>query len=711
MPSSTPEHRHPPNASGADVSISGAGVSPARTRLLFSIIALLCAILTATSAAQRLDFNTAPSDPKPGEGLAVLALADLLETEAEDFAEFDARRAFRVLAADLLRAGENAGTPGAEAILAALTLAAKRDQLDALLLTHDAATQRYISDLIAETERSILPREVDLLFRDALAPLAADFDPRCGWWTGDAHNIASSLADNTATLVALLDNRHLADEASAVLAQMLDLLKTSADHPAYRRDATSWASLLVAASAALNTPPDWLDMPARDQLRADLSSGMVMCLDKPAESRTHLRRTAHLVGIIQTTSLLKDSLQSRELREAVSRLVATAEGDPKRDPDAVARIAETYARALTLIEAEVHAPPPNSLVRQVRPMCAPIADAHQQAAEAIVRLLPTILSEPDPMTNPGVLAAMSSLQQATDDLLIPSNLSVLLSTWTSDPSRPIPAPTREPIATREMGPLAERVRTLGVALSRDKNAADALAQLRALDAIAPPVRELPGEHELRANANSPAWRRVTGNQADRLLFLIDQARDNWLRSSATDRFADRRADDEFRLRTLAAVLPLLRDAAALDTMRTNWARKIPPTINASPALELTPAGLDALAGDLTRQAAQLATLTARGDDDAGASARAATLRETFAAALLYARLDAEARIRKLPRCSIVGELGTGAATDMAWLVVHRHALAAISRAAFEAAAAEGESRELFLTYANRQALPLLDAVP
>ncbi|VAX41046.1 hypothetical protein MNBD_PLANCTO03-1389 [hydrothermal vent metagenome] len=686
---------------------SGVGVTPLSARFLFSVIALLCAVLVTTTSAQRLDFNTAPPDPKPGEGLAVLALADLLEAEADHFAEFDARRAFRVLAADLLRAGENAGTPGAEAILAALTLAAKRDQLDTLLLTHDAATQGYISDLIAETERSILPREVDLVLRDALAPLAGDLDPRCGWWTGDAR----FLADNTATLTALLDSRHLTDEASAVLAQMVALLDISADHPAYRRDAALWAVLLETASAALDTPPDWLDMPARDKLRADFSAGVAMCLDKPAESRAHLGRTANLVGIIRFTYLLRDSLQSRELRDAVNRLTAAAEGDPTRDPEAVARIAEIYALALALIDAEVHAPPPNTLVRQVRPMYAPLVDAHQQAAEAVVRLLPTILSEPDPMINPGVLAAMSSLQQATDDLIIPYNLSVLLSTWTSDPSRPIPAPAREPIATREMGPLAERVRTLGVALGRDKDAAEALTQLRSLAAIAPSVRELPGERELREGIGSPVWRRVTSDQADRLLFLIEQARTSWLRSSAIAQFTDRRADDELRLRTFASVLPLLRDAAALDTMRADWARKIPPAINASPGLELTPASLNALAGDLTRQASQLALFTARGDDDAGTAARATALRETFAAALLYAQLDAEARIRKLPACSIVGELGTGAATNRAWLAEHRHALAAISRAAFEAAAAEGETREIFLIYANRLALPMLDALP
>ena len=661
--------------------------------------------------AQRLDLGSAPTEPKPGEGLAALALADLLETEADRLAEPDPRRAFRTLAADLLRAGENAGPPGAEAILAALTLAARRDELDRLLGTRDAATQRYIADLLAGAERSILPREVDLLLRDALAPLAGELDPRCGWWTTDALDTAPDatpgLADNTAALRALTDNRHLTDDAAGVLAEMVDLFDSAAAHPAYRRDAAEWAALLAAAAGALDEPPDWLDMPARDRLRADFSSGVAMCLDKPAEARAHLSRTAALVRIVRDTDALGPAFQTRELRDAVNRLAAAAEGDPRRDPAAVARIAGTYARALAMLDTDARAPAPTDLLRQARPMLKPLTTAHQLAAATLGRLLPTILTEPDPMTDPGVLAAIGSLQTADDDLRIPLVLTAQLAAWTGDPDRPTPSPSREPVATREAGPLAERVRQLGVALALDAAHAAAHAAQRDHAATAPNAPELPTERDLRANTSSIAWRRVTGDQVDRLLFLIDQARTDWLRSASTDQFAERRDDDRARLAALAAVLPLLRDAADLERLRTDWAREIPPAINAWPGLELTPPALDTLADALTPAAAQLAALTARGDDDTGALARAASLRDDFAAALVFARLDAAARELGAPRCGPAAELGAGAATNAAWMAEHRHALAALSRAAYEAAAAEGDQRRAFFAHANRQARPLL----
>ena len=155
------------------------------------------------------------------------------------------------------------------------------------------------------------------------------------------------------------------------------------------------------------------------------------------------------------------------------------------------------------------------------------------------------------------------------------------------------------------------------------------------------------------------------------------------------------------------MLPLLRDAADLERLRTDWAREIPPAINAWPGLELTPPALDTLADALTPAAAQLAALTARGDDDTGALARAASLRDDFAAALVFARLDAAARELGAPRCGPAAELGAGAATNAAWMAEHRHALAALSRAAYEAAAAEGDQRRAFFAHANRQARPLL----
>ncbi len=105
-------------------------------------------------------------------------------------------------------------------------------------------------------------------------------------------------------------------------------------------------------------------------------------------------------------------------------------------------------------------------------MLEPLAALHRQAAGAMTTLLPGILGEPDPMTDPAILAAMGSLKSASADLAIPADLSAVLAGWDEDPTRPSPAPGREPAATRLMGPLAERVRQLGVRLGQDKGAAE-----------------------------------------------------------------------------------------------------------------------------------------------------------------------------------------------------------------------------------------------
>ncbi|MCC7388879.1 MAG: hypothetical protein IT431_08930 [Phycisphaerales bacterium] len=664
--------------------------------------ALLVAALGAPVFAQRLDLGPSTAAPKPGDGLAVLALADLLEKEAGRWEDDDARHAIRVLAGACLRNGEIAGAPGSESVLAGLTLAAKRDQLDGLLDGADDATHLAVVGVIGSTDHSVAPRALDLLLRDALAPLNADADPRCGWWSQrDAEPATEAALDaRLGMLRPLLELAALTDGAEASLREFLELAETSRAEPAYRRAAIGWADLVLGASAVLGDPPAWLDMPARDRLRDDFCAGVARLLADPDGARRTLDRAGRVLRVVAATEYLPADLQSRELRDAVNRLAAAPEGDARRDPAATARIADAYAQALELIAAEARAPRPEQLVRQARPMLEPLAALHRQAAGAMTALLPGILASPDPMTDPAILAAMGSLRGASADLAIAADLSAVLAGWDEDATRPSPSPAREPAATRLMGPLAERVRQLGVRLGQDKGAAEALEQLRTLRDISRTARDLPGERELRADAGSIAWRRVTGDQASRLLFLVDQAREGWLRSVAADQLADRRAGDEARLRTLAAVLPLLRDAATIEQMRTDWARKIPPAGNQHPAWELTREGLAALAGDLPERAARLAAITARADSDAAALGAAHDLERDFAAALLVARIERELRDQSLPGCGPVAELASGATDEHAWRSAQRSTLAAVCRAGYEAAAADGERREALLRWAN-----------
>ncbi|QKK06921.1 MAG: hypothetical protein HND58_01275 [Planctomycetota bacterium] len=152
------------------------------------------------------------------------------------------------MAARLLRDGENAGDAGSEAVLAGLTLATKRAELDALLAAQDAATRRYIADVIGATDASLLPREVDLLLRDALAPLVPDADLSCGWWTEE--DAAPSATPDLESLRALIDHRFLSDSANAALARLIELCGIGESEAAYRRSTTEWTALVAGGARA-----------------------------------------------------------------------------------------------------------------------------------------------------------------------------------------------------------------------------------------------------------------------------------------------------------------------------------------------------------------------------------------------------------------------------------------------------------------------------
>ncbi|MBK7403057.1 MAG: hypothetical protein IPJ41_00140 [Phycisphaerales bacterium] len=534
--------------------------------------------LAATAHAQRLNLGGGPAEPRAGEGVAALALAERLEKEQAP----GAAHAVRALAASLLRSGENAGPAGAEAVLAGLTLAAKREAIDAML----AAAKPEIRDAVAASAAggapSVAVRDVDLLLRDAIGPLVQAPGAACGWTGPDDAQASSALATASGVVESLLDNRRVDDAAQGPLREMVDLFALAPSHPAYTRSALEWAELLAAAADALAEPPAWLDMPARDQVRTDLSSGAMLCIEKPEQARAVLGRTARVMRIVREIDALAAPRQTRELRDAVNRLAGAAEGSPLRDPAAVARIDEVLAKALGMIDAVTLLDDPTQFVRQTRPMLGPLADAHRRDAETLARLLPGILGSTDPMTDPAVVAAVSALTRTTADLLIPAELTELLVRWPEGVAEPPRVPSREPVVPRATAPLAERIRTLGVALAKPETAGPALAALRALRDVAPSLREFPGERELRAGVNTPAWQRVTGGEIERLGRSIDQARADWLQAEATEQFASARPGAMARVHALEVGLLLLRDAAAFEQVRLDLPRAVQPVSNSWP---------------------------------------------------------------------------------------------------------------------------------
>ncbi len=676
---------------------------------LRSLIACVgAAAVVSAASAQRLNLDAA-AEPRPGDGRAALALADLLEAEASEAPGLGkAGRALRRLGADLLRKGEFAGQGGSAAVLAGLTIATERDRLDAQLAGADGAIGAYVESVASGGTVSVESREIDLLLRDALGPLAEGDAAGCGWWSDLGADGAARIAERTAALRPLVEHRRVRDEAGAALAGLLDTLELAPARPAYHRAAVAWLDLLEGAAGALEEPAAWLGMDARDRLREDLSSGLALYLDDPDRARALLGRTAALVGIVRACDGLEGAAQSRELREAVERLVNAPEHDPLREPEAVLRIAAALGRAVDLLDAEPRLPEPAGLVRQVRPMLGPLAEAHRLAGAAMVRQLPTMLARPDPMTEPGVIAAMNSLARSARDLAMPARISRALVWWPERAADPGRAPS-EPAPARAVAPVAEQVRSLGVALSRPAEAPDALARLRAIDDIADALLEMPGESALRSASPSTPWRLVTGGQEPRLVFVIEEARRSWVRSHSSDQFVADRAADTARIGALAGALAVLEQGVALEALLLAWNRDIPPTINRWAAWETSRSAADALAEGLRPRLSELASVIARADEAPRAAEIAGAIRRDHGAALLLGALELAAGDRSVSGCSPAAQLALGPPLPGAWLLEHREGLARVCRAAFEAGAAEGEARAGFIAHANRSAMPVLEA--
>lgn len=668
-------------------------------RLLSVLVLAGAAVAGAPAGAQGLDFGD--GSPRPGEGVAALALAERLEAEASSLEAGSAGRVLREVAARLLREGEGAGRAGDSAVLAGLTIASKREPLDGVLRRAGAPAEAYAAEALRAGPVALEPRAIDLLLRDALAPVLSPEAGPCGWWEPpNAPDPTATIAGHAEALGSLRERTELSDEARRAVGELLALARRAEAEPAYARSAAAWVRLVADAGAVLEGMPLWLEVPARDRLRESLSEGLSLVLDEPDRARAELQRVAVLARVIEATAALEARHQSRGLREAVGRLVGAGEGDPRRTPDATERIARAYLRALSLLERRPAAH--GELVRAVRPMTDALARAHREAGEAMVRVLPGLLDDPDPAADPGAVAALLALERAAADLDLPRALTDALTSWTSDPANPTPGfPSPEPRPTRDLEVMAKRVQGLAVEVGRDGPgaASGAIEALRDLAAWSERAFGSAGESALRGGSEPELWRRVVGDHRERLAFVIDMAREDWVRTCA----GDRGPVNEARLRAAVEAVGVIHDAVGVEAMSRAFARGGEPLINAWPGVELTAPGLAAVSEGLRERVSSLASRAARDDDAQAVVAEARDIRRHFAAALLLSGLEREASALGVGACGPAAELGMGPPSPSAWMGEHRAALAGLCRAAFEAGAAEGEARARFVAHANRLA--------
>ncbi len=694
------------------------------TGVVCAILALWCVVAVGSAAGQILDFGSKPTTPSSGDSRWAIELVKSLKAEQREATEAGAQQ-LRTLAVELIEAGQQAGTTGAAVELVGWTLARHREALDELLAGAPAGVERDIYEQL-HTHAPVNAGDVqgvDRLLRDSLGVLLRD-EPEigCGWVAlKDHHEVGNQVLDAVLlpdSLDGLVDflidhttQRRLDDQAKAAIAQLIETCRTARGYPAWQPSARQWAgraARTLAIVQALEEPPVWLNMPARDQLRSDANAALGMMFSDPAKAGEAMDRLSMQWQLIAATEALDAKAQSRRLRDAINAIVNLPEADPRADAHAFETIVQTYLRSLSLLDATGRLPEADAVVRQLRPAYKPLLAMHARSKTAAIPVLPTMLARPEPMNNPAVLGAMQSLEAAADDLAMIGRLNALLTQWSEGIETPQTIPSHSPVATRAMGPMAERVRQLCVGLGKEQTAADSLGALRELASLSAIALVMPGESALRSRRHVKAWQRATGNQQDELLRVLARARKAFVQSFSTDAFADRCAHDALRLRALAAVMQLCHDAALVETMQSDWRASQEPAINAHPAIELTEPAFALLADSLSRYSAEATAMILDGQDGRVVD-RVNEIRKNHAAAIVLARLNAIAQRQGFGKsCSVLTELVMGSPGDDAWLAEDRGDLSRICTDAMEAQRAGGSTRRLWLDDANRTATRLYD---
>lgn len=662
--------------------------------------------------AQRLDLGGVRV-PEPGEGRAALAVAALMEEQARTIDGRDTSASARVragarrLAAALIRSGEEAGERGSVRVLVGRTMAGRIGDLDSLLTDRAALaepTLHAVADELALLVAAVPPddNEMDRAIRDAFAPLttpAGAPGAAAGWFVEGERGLPDAVALG-----------RLADALDAVSGggTLAERTRLASGWAAYARSAEAAAVAALDAHAAVESLPAWVTREARDRLRADLDRAMV-ALESGAlapsamASLRDLRTLASIAGRLDAIDAARPG--SRQAREAWLRLALADASDARRVGASPARIGAAMDRALSLVEARAALPDETAVARQVRPALRSLSDAAREGEPRVLAVLASALEQPDPLTDPAIVAALNAQQRAIDDVRMLASLNRLLCEWAGSGApgeAPVPETeprTREPTPVRAMLPLAERVRVLGVDLSRPASREGALAELRTLGEAAPLLFDIPGLAELAGDPGERGWHEATGGRGEAIVRDAAAARAAWVESASSDRHADRRGADTERLRTLAATLAAQRDAASYLRLVAS-SSPMPGVAQSWPGWEVSSRGLVALGARVR----------------ADAPTRAVALRDDAPGALLAGRLERLGAARGLgARRDLLHEVALGPPLAGSWLADRRGALASVCRYAEEAAHAaagnEAGRAEELLRYVNDRARSLLASLP
>ncbi|MEM8756292.1 MAG: hypothetical protein AAGF47_00740 [Planctomycetota bacterium] len=652
-------------------------------------IAMLSAALGTASAAQTLDLS-GPAAPAAGRGDAALEIADRLEREAQQLlrsgvdetdsgtaaAAVAARSAVRLAGAALARHGEARGGDGSAAVLWAMTLHARMDEIDSLIAGLDdpillAAMAADLEALALAWSRGAPARAdaFDAQIGSALAPLARGLEIRAGagWFGGPAPDPAQ-LAEEIDVRLGALEDAGWDGARLADLRSVADGLRRSAPWPAYIRAAAEEGTRVVAAIDGVLGLPASVPEPARARLLDDLHASV---RDGSAEGLALIAAQARVFGAI-------DRMEPG--READRLAARAAEAVAARQPAAsgpMVAAAELAARTLELSVSRADFRRDDHLVRSLRPAWRALVPRVRGVTVNARDEAVTLLIDPDRMTQPGVLSTIASQRELMADFAMLERSSGALERGLTGGAGP------DGSGPGGAGSIERSVRDRLLAAGQQMRSAEgfeeALGLLRRFDAQRRTLARIDRDRESAVL--------VAGERGAELEARIDGLREAWLRGWAIA--GGNGPDESVRgdLELIDRLIGLLADAAGFTRL---------DTLDAWPGVELTGRSIRVLSAGLTERIDELLPDALRAGNAVARDrslARIVSLRGDAAGALVIGRLARTGERAGMVRAAAIEEIGLGPPSASSWMAEHRAVLADISRYSEELALAIGERQD------------------
>ncbi len=696
---------------------------PARAKAVGGALAAVLLTGAGPARAQLLDLKPGAGSPGvAGEGTA--ALIDHLHAEASRLRDergkasalaggaldahkqraFELRIAARERARALLTLASSRGDAGSAHALAALTLIARFDALDAWA---DQVEQETSPTPAGDAAMAFMLAEVDdgganigttaaldRWLARALGPRAQALGPApaATWdavrlhagWVPDAERCddPASLSDLAARWSAAgrgdrpaSRDRRLSDDAAAALRSLDEGVTGAIDWWADAPGAARVDGLVRTAGRVM----DGLEPPppreATDALAARFDGACKALATDPERALAELERLAAIVAIIDDTARaianaprgVTPSTKDLVWKSVWAAQLGTGPDDHSRR-DALRRSIDTLLRAAV-------EPSESTLLREARPMLRRL----NSEMELAKRELWTSIARPtarNPMDDPGIVGSLATVRRLDAARRALVTIGPLLEAPKS-PSRV----RGDPGLIKARARLISLAKDLERTVSRDTALSALLVLLDAGEAFIP----TDAERLIRASPTDAAWTGASDAKATELLAALDAARTAVLRSwgEATPDAAAMAA----RVASLARLVELVHAGTIGVQIARQASAERAGVISRHPGVELSGPAAAALLPDLETDVARLVGLALAEATRDVALKEVDRLYDASAGVRLFARLETAARAMDLVNVDVAIELSP-APGPRPWLGDRREDLALLCWHAHELAAAQ-----------------------